>query len=175
MQTKPSSNWTAASTFALLLLVSATALQGGGDVFRSLQLWSGFGFAATLVFGLVSGRGQSSVLSSIRPVVLVFGGFTILFVLTQFMGWVAPSLLLITELVSSVLLPVVSLMALLFAPADQRPLPGRGAAVLFAGFVMLAGFGTIANRHIQGGEPDSSKRTPKAPRHPKAAGLPAAV
>ncbi len=163
-----SANWSAAATFAILVLAMSTILHDEGHVFRALQAWACLAVPVLVAMAVRAGMVATRVAGSLRAVLTVLCGSVLVFACTMALGSTSPQLTTPATMIATALLPAGGVMTLLFAPADSSGKAQQRLAALGIAFALLWSCATATLQYSRHTEPGSSRKSPKQQRQRRA-------
>ena len=163
-----SANWSAAATFAFLLLAASTILHDEGHAFRALQAWACLAAPVLVALALRDGMVTVRILGSLRAVLTVFGGSTLVFACTMALGKAVPQFSTLCTLVATALLPAGGVLALLRAPVDPYRKSHQTLAAACVAGALLWSSATATMQYLRHHDPGSSRKSPKPERQRRA-------
>ena len=163
-----SANWSAAATFAILVLAMSTILHDEGHVFRALQAWACLAVPVLLALAVRAGMVATQFAGSLRAVLTVFCGSVLVFACTMALGSTSPQFSTPVTIIATALLPAGGVMTLLFAPAESSGKAQQRLAAVGIAFALLWSCATATQQYSRHTEPGSSRKSPKQQRQRRA-------
>ncbi len=163
-----SANWSAAATFAVLVLAVSTILHGEGHAFRALQAWACFAVPVLAALAIRTGMVATRFSGSLRAVLAVFGGSVLVFACTMALGSTSPQFSTLATMVATAFLPAGGVLVLLDAPVESGSTRWSrlAAACIAAAFVWSSA--TATSQYLRHTDPGSSRKSPKQQRQRRA-------